>query len=63
MVKDHSDNKRGNPLPPHGLLFQNNPLPQKPPNKKTPTKTKHKFKKKKNPPPKKNPTPTHTKKK
>ena len=21
MVKDHSDNKRGNPLPPHGLLF------------------------------------------
>ena len=21
MVKDQSDNKRGNPLPPHGLLF------------------------------------------
>ena len=21
MVKDHSDNERGNPLPPHGLLF------------------------------------------
>ena len=21
MVKDHSDNKRGNPLHPHGLLF------------------------------------------
>ena len=21
MVKDHSDSKRGNPLPPHGLLF------------------------------------------
>ena len=23
MVKDHSDSKRGNPLPPHGLLFPN----------------------------------------
>ena len=22
MVKDHSDSERGNPLPPHGLLFQ-----------------------------------------
>ena len=21
MVKDHSDNERGKPLPPHGLLF------------------------------------------
>ena len=21
MIKDHSDNERGNPLPPHGLLF------------------------------------------
>ena len=21
MVKDHSDNERGNPLPPHGLVF------------------------------------------
>ena len=21
MIKDHSDSKRGNPLPPHGLLF------------------------------------------
>ena len=21
MVKDHSDSDRGNPLPPHGLLF------------------------------------------
>ena len=21
MVKDHSDNERGSPLPPHGLLF------------------------------------------
>ena len=21
MVKDHSDNERGNPLPPHGQLF------------------------------------------
>ena len=21
MVEDHSDSKRGNPLPPHGLLF------------------------------------------
>ena len=21
MVKDHSDRERGNPLPPHGLLF------------------------------------------
>ena len=21
MVKDHSDSERGNPLPPHGLLF------------------------------------------
>ena len=24
MVKDHSDSERGNPLPPHGLLFQIN---------------------------------------
>ena len=23
MVKDHSDSKRGNPLPPHGLFFPN----------------------------------------
>ena len=23
MVKDHSDTERGNPLPPHGLLFPN----------------------------------------
>ena len=23
MVKDHSDSERGNPLPPHGLLFYN----------------------------------------
>ena len=23
MVKDHSDSERGNPLPPHGLLFPN----------------------------------------
>ena len=23
MVKDHSDRERGNPLPPHGLLFPN----------------------------------------
>ena len=22
MVKDHSDSERGNPLPPHGLLFK-----------------------------------------
>ena len=22
MVKDHSDSEKGNPLPPHGLLFQ-----------------------------------------
>ena len=22
MVKDHSDSQRGNPQPPHGLLFQ-----------------------------------------
>ena len=21
MVKDHSDSERGNPLPPHGLIF------------------------------------------
>ena len=21
MVKDHSDSERGNPLPPHGILF------------------------------------------
>ena len=21
MIKDHSDSERGNPLPPHGLLF------------------------------------------
>ena len=21
MVKDHSDSEKGNPLPPHGLLF------------------------------------------
>ena len=24
MVKDHTDSERGNPLPPHGLLFPNN---------------------------------------
>ena len=24
MVKDHSDSKRGNPMPPHGLLFSIN---------------------------------------
>ena len=24
MVKDHSDSERGNPLPPHGLLFPTN---------------------------------------
>ena len=24
MIKDHSDSKRGNPLPPHGLLFSIN---------------------------------------
>ena len=24
MVKDHSDTERGNPLPPHGLLFSIN---------------------------------------
>ena len=24
MVKDHSDSERGNPLPPHGLLFSIN---------------------------------------
>ena len=24
MVKDHSDNEKGNPLPPHRLLFQFN---------------------------------------
>ena len=24
MVKDHSDSERGNPLPPHGLLFRFN---------------------------------------
>ena len=24
MVKDHSDSERGNPLPPHGLLFRLN---------------------------------------
>ena len=24
MVKDHSDSERGNPLPPHGLLFPSN---------------------------------------
>ena len=24
MVKDHSDRERGNPLPPHGLLFSIN---------------------------------------
>ena len=24
MVKDHSDSERGNPLPPHGLLFSSN---------------------------------------
>ena len=24
MVKDHSDGERGNPLPPHGLLFSIN---------------------------------------
>ena len=23
MVKDYSDSERGNPLPPHGLLFSN----------------------------------------
>ena len=23
MVKDHSDNKKGNPLPPHRLVFLN----------------------------------------
>ena len=22
MVKDHSDSERGNPLPPHGLIYQ-----------------------------------------
>ena len=26
MVKDHSDNERGNPLPPHGLLFPINSM-------------------------------------
>ena len=26
MVKDHSDNERGNPLPSHGLLFPINSL-------------------------------------
>ena len=25
MVKDHSDSERGNPLPPHGLLFMHRP--------------------------------------
>ena len=25
MVKDHSDNERGNPLPPHGLVFPISP--------------------------------------
>ena len=24
MIKDHSDSERGNPLPPHGLLFSIN---------------------------------------
>ena len=24
MVKDHSDSERGNPMPPHGLLFSIN---------------------------------------
>ena len=24
MAKDHSDSERGNPLPPHGVLFQIN---------------------------------------
>ena len=24
MVMDHSDSEKGNPLPPHGLLFSNN---------------------------------------
>ena len=24
VVKDHSDSERGNPLPPHGLLFSTN---------------------------------------
>ena len=38
MVKDHSDSKRGNPLPPHGLLFQNS-HPQKP--RKPPTTPKN----------------------
>ena len=29
MVKDHSDSERGNPLPPHGLLFPiNSTIPQ-----------------------------------
>ena len=26
MVKDHSDSERGNPLPPHGLLFSINSI-------------------------------------
>ena len=26
MVKDHSDSERGNPLPPHGLLFPINSM-------------------------------------
>ena len=28
MVKDHADSERGNPLPPHGLLFPINSIPQ-----------------------------------
>ena len=26
MVEDHSDSKRGNPLPPHGLVFPITPV-------------------------------------
>ena len=28
MVKDHSDSEKGNPLPPHRLLFPINTFPQ-----------------------------------
>ena len=28
MVKDYSDSERGNPLPPHGLLFLISSIPQ-----------------------------------
>ena len=52
MVKNYSDSKRGNPLPPHGLLFQTPPPPPTHTHTHThttPQKTKTKNKTKQNP--------------